>query len=205
MTHVFYTFLWHKVEFYGVKMLHLMRQTVPCCFGALVAVTTLHIRNRAFHTEQIKAGLATDHSWTHFSTYAFCESTCTIYSQPHMCALSLSSKERGLAGILLQDKSHLLHLGLFHRMAWAAIDTVLKPGHQLAPNSAQRCSSTRSSDIAPVGLKFPFQIRQHTHVRLKRHRNLHTSSRFDRFVVIYSTTCRIHQEHPWWMPPQCKG
>lgn len=56
-------------------MLHLMRQTMPCCLGASVAVTTLYIRNRAFHTEQIKAGLAMDHSWTHLSTYGFCDCT----------------------------------------------------------------------------------------------------------------------------------
>lgn len=50
------------------KRLPLMKQTTPCCFGASVAVTTSHIRNGAFHTEHIKAGLGTDHSWTHFST-----------------------------------------------------------------------------------------------------------------------------------------
>lgn len=78
----------------------------------------------------------------------------------------------------------------FHKVARATMETALKPGHQLACNSLQHCSCMRSSCIAPMGLEFPSQIRQDTHDRLKRCRHLHISSGFDRFLVIYSATCK---------------
>lgn len=88
-------------------MLHLMRQTTPRCFGASVAVTTLHIRNGAFHTEQFKAGLATDHSWTHFSTYGFCD--CKKSGRPKN-ARKYTEKERELTqwmGVATQLKERI--------------------------------------------------------------------------------------------------
>lgn len=301
-------------------MLHLMRQTMPRCFGASVAVTTLHIRNGAFHTEQFKAGLATDHSWTHFSTYGFCDCKksgrpknarkytekereltqwmgvatqlkerinttygcsntiessgvlawqcrtaksehpaaakkkprvlfyCSFcfgkakfivhfalekllfrqireesnfgclrmgFNSPHS-TLPITHKPTNSTSLLCVRKSSLqcihnhthVHTpsptkrgerqeqcsrikapGVYHKMAWATTETVPKPGHQLPPNSTQQCSSIRSS----CGIKILISNQAaSTHVRLKRRRHLHTSSGFDRFVVIYSVTCRIH-------------
>lgn len=94
----------------------------------------------------------------------FCvrESTRALTTS-HLCTLPLPQREGPGRNTLLQDKSCPLHLQLFHKMAWATTETALKPGHQL-PNSTQQCGSIRSSCIAPVGLKFPSQIRQDTHM-----------------------------------------
>lgn len=88
-----------------------------------------------------------------------------------------------------EQRSRIKAPGVFHKMACATTETVPKPGHQLAPNSTQQCSSIRSS----CGIKILISNQAaSTHVTLKRRRHLHTSSGFDRLVVIYSVTCRIH-------------
>lgn len=99
------------------------------------------------------------------SSFSVRKSTHTVYSQPHTCACFPLPQSGGTGrNTLLQDKRCLPAPGALPQNGLSNNKTVLKPGHQLAPNSAQRCSSIRSSCIAPVGLKFPSPIRQDTHM-----------------------------------------
>lgn len=123
-----------------------------------------------------------------------------MHSQPRTCARSLSPKERGLAGTLhYRFKSCPLHLGLFP-----------------APQNCLTGNRDSPQTWTPAGSQFLTALQQHqeflhcshriripisnqtgyTHARLKRRRHLHISLGFDRFLVIYSATCKCTESIP---------